>query len=189
MAFVDLIMKSIGGDAAQQLTNLLKIDAAKAGQILPKVTSLILAGLQQQRSQPGGEERVNNILNKYGSPDALKNIAETMKQRAGDLKVDSSLGGLLGDSGKQAAGALSKELGIEAAKADRIIPMLAPLVLGALSKARDEGGAGLKFIMGLLDKEGHADLLGNLGSLFGGGKGAGGILGKALGSLLKGDKK
>lgn len=189
MPFVEMLMKSVGGDAASQLAGLLKIDPAKAAQILPKVAPLIMSGLKRQQSQPGGEEKVNQLLSKFGGASALDDIGATLRKQAEAPSTDASLDGLLGDSGPKAAEMLSKDLGIDAASAQRAIPMVAPLIMGALAKLRDQGGGGLSAVTSLLNKEGNANLLGNLGSLFGGGgaKG-GGMLGKALGSLLKGGK-
>ncbi len=192
MPFVEMLMKSVGGDAASQMAGLLNIDPGKAAQILPKVAPLIMGGLKKQQSEPGGEEKVNQLLSKFGGASALDNIGETLRQQATAPTTDATLDGVLGDSGPKAAEMLSKDLGIDAASAQRAIPMVAPLVMGALAKLRDQGGGGLGAVTSLLDKEGNANLLGNLGSLFGGGgggaQGGGGLLGKALGSMLKGGK-
>ena len=70
--------------------------------------------------------------------------------------------------------------------------MLAPLILGALSKKKNQtGGAGLDGLASLIDRDGDGNILddiaGFLGPALGGGSassGSGGLLGSILGGLF-----
>jgi hypothetical protein len=91
---------------------------------------------------------------------------------------------------------LSKQLNLDSNTAMKIIPMLAPIVLGALTRKRDTGGAGSMGIADLLDRDGDGNILDDVAGFLmrglAGGQGTqrgGGLLGNVLGALLRGGKR
>lgn len=193
--FVEELVGSLGPQVTQQLTKQLGIDSKSASQILPQVAPLILGGLKRQMQERGGAPRVDHILNKYGSADVLNDIAGLFGAQAKSQSADPRLGGLLGDSGVQAANQLSQRLGLNMETAMKVIPMLAPIILGALTQKRDTGGAGSAGIASLLDQDGDGDILDDVAGFFtraagGGSQGSPlGGLGDLLGAVLGGGKK
>jgi len=101
------------------------------------------------------------------------------------------MGGLLGDSGgTQAAMMLARSMNIDASTITRMIPALTPIILGALTKKRDSGGAGISGIGALLDADGDGSILDDVaGFLLKGGSGqqtkGKGLLGSLLGGMLR----
>ncbi|MEZ4765260.1 MAG: DUF937 domain-containing protein [Calditrichia bacterium] len=83
--------------------------------------------------QPGGEQRIDHILNKYGSASVLDNLGDLFSAKANQNNADPRLGGLLGDSGVQAANMLSNQFNLKTDTANQFITMLAP-VIWALTK-------------------------------------------------------
>ena len=75
-----------------------------------------------------------------GSGETISPIA--FANKAKDESVDPRLGGLLGDSGIQATNMIADKFKLDAGSATKLIPMLAPIILGALTRKRDAGGAG-----------------------------------------------
>ena len=104
--------------------------------------------------------------------------------------ADPRLGGLLGDSGVQATNMLSKQFNLDGNTAMKIIPMLAPIILGFLTQKRDQAGAGSTGIAAILDRDGDGSILDDIAGFFLQGStgrsrtGGGGLLGGLLGSLL-----
>ncbi|MGH1364409.1 MAG: DUF937 domain-containing protein [Calditrichia bacterium] len=190
MNFVEELMKSMGPEITKQLSSNLNMDSGAAAAIIPQVVPMILGGLKRQSQQHGGQQRVDHILNKYGSADVLSNLGDLFSQKKNDSSVDSSLGGLLGNSGMDAEKMISKQFNLDSSIASKIIPMLAPVVLGALTQKRDQGGAGSSGIESLLDQDGDGSILDDVaGFLLGGGRqqqsnSGGGILGSLLGGLF-----
>jgi len=181
---LDELMSSLGGDVTKQLSNTLGLDQSAASKIIPMVAPMILGGLKKQKDEHGGEERVNHILNKYGSSSVLDDIGGLFKSKANDPNADPKLGGLLGDAGVQATNLVSKKFNIDSGAASKIIPMLAPIVLGFLSKKRDAGGLGSSGIASLLDQDGDGSILDDVTGFLT--KGLGGSLGDTLGGLASG---
>lgn len=192
----DELLGAVGPEVSKQLSSSLGLDRNTAGQILPQVAPLILGGLKRQMQERGGAPRVDHILNKYGDSGVLDDIGGLFGMHTQSENADPRLGGLLGDSGVQAANLLSKNFNLDANTAMKIIPMLAPIVLGFLSKKRDAGGAGSMGLASLLDQDGDGDILDDVAGFFmrgmsgGGGQSSGaGMLGDLLGSVLGGGKR
>ena len=188
--FVDEFMGTLGPTVAKQLASNLGIKQNVATQIIPQLIPMILGGLKRQKDEQGGEARVDHILNKYGSADVLSNIGGLFSQKAEDENADPRLGGLLGDSGVQATNMIADKFGLNANTAMKLIPMLAPVVLGALTQKRDAQGVGSTGIASLLDQDGDGSILDDVagflmqGLLGSGSQRGGNVLGSLLGGLL-----
>ncbi len=184
--FISEFMKMMGPEVSKQLSSNLNIDANTAQQIIPQVAPLILSGLKRQKDEHGGEARVDHILNKYGSPDALEQIGDIFSAFANEQRpADPALGGLLGNSGVEATNLLSNQFKLDGNTAAKIIPMLAPIILGFLTQKRD-AGQGSSGIAALLDQNGDGSILDDVAGFLMGGSGKTGGAGNLLGSLLGG---
>lgn len=181
--FIEDFIGSIGSEASSQLSSKLGIDQNTAKQIIPAITPLILGGLKKQKDEHGGQERVDHILNKYGNPDALKNIGDVFSTHANTANPDPNLGGLLGDSGTKAANLIGEKFNIDSSTAMKIIPMVAPLILGFLTKKRDTG-AGSSGIASLIDQNGDGNVLDDVTGFLTKGLGAKGGIGSLLGGIF-----
>jgi len=185
--FVDEFMKSMGGDVASQAASSLGINQKTVKQMLPALVPMILGGLRRQKDEQGGEARVDHILNKYGQASALDDIGGLFASKASQSNPDPNLGGLLGNnSGSQAVDMLANNFKLDPGVISKLIPMLAPIVLGFLTKKRDSG-LGSSGITSILDSDGDGSILDdvtgfltqNMGSSTGGG-----LLGGLLGGLF-----
>lgn len=189
--FIDEFLKNYGPEVTKQMSSNFNVDQGKVQKLIPQLAPLIIAGLKKQKDTRGGDERVDHILNKYGDASVLNNIRDLVSKKAHEESVDPNLGGLLGDAGgMQAAQALGKNLNIDASTIMKMIPALAPLLLGALTRKRDTGGKGISGIGALLDADGDGSILDDVaGFLMKGGsrtqKKGGGVLGSLLGGLTR----
>ena len=193
-SFIDDLVGSLGGDVSKQVSSTLGIEPDKVMQMLPQVAPLILSGLKKQKDEHGGAERVDHILNKYGSASALDNLGDLFSSKAKDDNPDPNLGGLLGNAGGDAVNFLTNQFNLDGNTAMKLIPMLAPVILGFLTKQRDQGGLGSSGISSLLDQDGDGSILDDVGGFLmqsmGGSsqKSGGNLLGGLLGGLF-GKKK
>lgn len=181
--FIEDFIGSFGSEASSQLSSKLGIDQNTAKQIIPAITPLILSGLKKQKDEHGGQDRVDHILNKYGSPNVLNNIGDVFSTHANNDNPDPNLGGLLGNSGTKAANLIGEKFNIDSSTAMKIIPMVAPLILGFLTKKRDTVEAGSSGIASILDQNGDGNILDDVAGFLT--KGLGNKRG-GLGSLLGG---
>ena len=167
-------MRMYGPEVGKQLSSNVGVNRDIITQMIPLIAPLILGGLKRQMNQFGGGARANHIVSKYGSASALDNLEEEVSSRAKYQQPDPRLGGLLGDSGVQAAGAMSKKFKLDPKKVMMIISILAPIMLGALARKRDKGKLGSQGIANLINQDGDDNILDDVvGMLFGGMAGSG----------------
>lgn len=158
-SFVQEFMSKWGGQVSTEIGNKLGISSNVVAQIIPQVVPLILSGLRKQKDERGGEARVDHILNKYGSASFLQDIASLVAQKATDPSADPQLGGLLGPAGVQATQAIAKQFKLDLGVANKLIPMVAPFVLAALTQKRVTQKGGSSVVTALLDREGDGSIL------------------------------
>ena len=188
--FIDDLMKNYGGEVSKQLSSALGIDQSVAEGLIPQVAPMIMGGLKKQMETRGGADRANHILDKYGKESALDNIGDLFAAGAKEENPDPGLGGLLGDSGHKAADVLGSQFNLSGDIVKKVIPMLAPVVLGALTRKRDKEGAGSGGIASLIDQDGDGQILDDIGGFLmgalgsSGSKKSGGGIGDLLGGLL-----
>lgn len=189
--FIDEFMKDFGPKVSKEMSSNLGISQDAASEMIPRVAPLIMGGLKKQMETRGGTDRANHILDKYGSASVLDNIGDALSARSREENPDPGLGGLLGNSGVQASNLLASKFKLDGNTAMKVIPMLAPLILGALTKKRDQGNVGSTGIGALIDQDGDGQILDDVvgflgGALTGGGgsKKGGGLLGGLIGGLL-----
>jgi hypothetical protein len=190
--FIDEFMKNYGPEVTRQMSTNLNIDQGTVQKLIPQLAPLILSGLKRQKDDQGGDARVDHILNKYGDASVLNNIQDLISSKTNDTTADANLGGLLGTSGgTQAAQALSKKMNIDSSVIQKMIPALAPLILGALSRKRDTGSTGISGIGSLLDANGDGSIIDDVAGFLLRGRGTQtqtrgkGILGSLLGGILR----
>lgn len=187
--FIDEFMQNYGPEVTKQMAANFNLDQKTVQKLIPQLAPLIISGLKKQKDERGGDDRVNHILNKYGDPSVLENIKDLITSKVNDPDADANLGGLIGNAGGvQAAQVLGKSLNIDASKIMKMIPALAPVILGALSRKRDTSNEGISGIGALLDADGDGSIIDDIaGFLMKSGAGQSkrrGGLGSLLGGLL-----
>ncbi|MEM9480848.1 MAG: DUF937 domain-containing protein [Verrucomicrobiota bacterium] len=201
---LDELHHTLGADVQRELGGKYNLSPEQSKAALDKIGPLIFGGLKRQMQDHGGEERLEHIVNKYGDRDGVNRVNEYFSQRApAQESGDPGLGGLLGDSGHEAASQLDKGLSLPSGLGAKLIPMLAPLILGMLaSKAKAGGGGGssgggasLGGLGALIDRDGDGSILDDVGGILfnqatGGSRrsGSSGCLGLLLGRLLGGGR-
>ncbi len=189
---IEEFMGSMGSEVSQKMSEKTNIDQGTISQLLPVIAPMILGGLKKQKDERGGQDRVDHILNKYGDPSVLGNLDGLFQQKLNDNTTDPNLGGLLGNAGLDATNLLSQNLkGADSNMIAKLIPMLAPVILGFLTKKRDSG-TGSSGLAGLLDQDGDGSVLDDVAGLILGGLGgqnkSSNPLSGLLGGLLGGNK-
>ncbi len=190
----DLLGNLGGSQTTEKIGNSLNIDPNIIQQALPIIMPMILGGLKKQSENNGGQERVDHILNKYGNPDVLDNVDGHINDSLNKENFDSNLGGLLGNSGSQVTDVLTKNFNLDSSTAAKIIPMVAPLILGYLTKSRNSNPEGSTGFASFLDQNGDGSVVDDVVGFFsnqkssGQNQGSGGGLMDILGGLLGGNK-
>ena len=183
------LMEQLSGGSTEKIGNSLGIDPSIIQQAIPVILPMIMGGLKNQSVNNGGQERVDHILNKYGDPGALDNVDGLVNKMSGQSNLDPNLGGLLGNSGAQITDVLKNNFKLDGSTAMKIIPMVAPLILGYLSKSRNDNPQGSAGFASFLDQNGDGSVVDDVVGFFTNQKpaanqGSGGGLMDVIGGLL-----
>ena len=191
---IDLLSSLGGQQTTEKIGNSINVDPNIIQQALPIILPMILGGLKKQSESNGGQERVDHILNKYGNPDVLNDVDGHLNESLKKENFDSNLGGLLGNSGSQITDVLTKNFNLDGSTAAKIIPIVAPLILGYLTKSRDTNPEGSSGFASFLDQNGDGSVVDDVVGFFSNkqqsnqNQGSGGGLMDIIGGLLGGNK-
>lgn len=166
----------------------------------------LLGGLANNASSEGGFSSLLGALdrNHDGSvlddlPGLVGGLLQSGGQGAGAANGLGILGHVLGDKQDAVAQQVSQSSGLNMGQVMKLLPVLAPIVMGVLGRAKNQGGFDIGDLAGVLmgsaqsgaQQSGMGDLLGSvLGGVLGGGQqqqqssGGGGLLGSILGGLF-----
>ncbi len=195
------------GDELGQIAGLLGADSGATQKGVAAALPALLGGLARNAQSEEGAASLLGALDKHDGS-VLNNIGGL-----GDLKGDGGkiLGHVFGDQQSQVAGAVAQESGLDIGMVTKLLPMLAPVVMGFLGKQKAAGGldagslagalgtersglekGGMGGMLGMLDRDGDGNPLNDITGMLGGATGGAGgstssksglmgMLGKLLG--------
>ena len=190
-SMIESLMGSLGGDNLGALMGALGgdgADEATAKNAIGSGLGAILGGLANNASKPQGAESLFNAVKDKHDGGILDDLGGFL---GGGDAVDGGkiLGHVFGDNRANVESQVAQAAGIEPSMVSKLLPMLAPMVMGWLGKKVTSGSLNPAGLGGLLQEEkttaesSMPDLGGLLGGILGGGdstQGAGGLL-----SMLK----
>lgn len=201
-SMLDSLMSQVGGgDMAGKLAGML--GGGDAGQVQSAISAALPAmfgGLARNAQQPGGADALAAALDRHDGSllDGLDGKVDQIDPADGSKIVSHMFGGQKDQVAQQIAGSSGLDLGM----VTKLLPMLAPLVMGMLGGAKKSGGLdagslagmlagekkaaggmpGLGGLMDMFDKDNDGNPLNDLAGMLGGG-GAGGAAGAMAGAM------
>ena len=199
MGFLDDLYRDHGRTVEDQLSSQYGLSREDAARVLPQVAPVILGGLKRRAEQQGQnprnlEDDLLRILRGGGS----HSPSSSPSSPSAPQTIDPSV--IFGSKRGQAEQVIAGRMGLSPELTAKVLPMLIPVVLGALSKAGNSsaqshgstpsGGPGgsLGGLSAILDQNGDGSIMDDLARLSGGAK-SGGCLSALLGGLLGGGKR
>ncbi|MFN7931934.1 MAG: DUF937 domain-containing protein [Bryobacteraceae bacterium] len=155
MNLLESLLAAQGGGAVRQLAGQFGIDESQAASAISSLLPALQGGLQNNTSQPGGIEGLLGAL-QTGNHARFLDDTEALHSPETVHEGNGILGHLLGskDASRAAANAASEQTGLPAQMMKQMLPVVATMVMGALSKqqasAQQEGGL-MGTISSLLD--------------------------------------
>jgi hypothetical protein len=178
MNLLESIVSSPG--ALSQLGQAVGLDNSQTQQALKALLPALSSGLKKNTAQPSGVESLLSALNRGGHSRYLENPSQ-LANAAAIQDGNGILGHLLGnkDTSRRVAQHASQQTGISDDVLKRMLPLVATMVMGALSKqsapARTQASSGaggdlFGMLAPMLDADGDGsvadDLLGMAGKFF-----------------------
>jgi hypothetical protein len=142
MNILDAILTHQDGAAVQQLAQQFGLDDAQATSALSALIPQLAAGVQTNIQQPGGLDSLLGALT-GGSHDQVMNDPSMLAQSSSVDVGNGILGQILGsrDASRQVASNAASQTGLSADLMKQMLPLVATLVMGALSRRTSAAGA------------------------------------------------
>ncbi len=130
---IEGILAQLGPAGAREIAGSLGADESLVTSAVSAALPAIIAGLAKNASNPQGAESLSNALNDH-SPSIFDQLGPLISAGGGDgAKI---LGHVLGNSRPQVEQNLSQQSGLPIDTIMKLLPILAPLVMGYLSKQK-----------------------------------------------------
>lgn len=167
-SLLDSVQQYVSGSALQQLSKQLGADPATTGSAISAALPVLVGALARNASTSEGATALNSALDAHDGS-ILNNLGSMLQ---GDTMRDGAaiLGHVLGGSHEPVVQGVSKSSGLSAEKTGALLAMLAPVVLGALGKAKRQNGldaSGMASMLGAEAQQAGSQIPGGLGSLLG----------------------
>jgi len=152
MSLFDTITRQLGGNAAEQMASALGADKNSTGKAIGAALPLLLAALARNSQNAEGAQSLSNALDKDHDGSILTNVTGYLA--GGDASPGQAiLKHVFGGSQARVETGISKASGLSGESAAKILAMLAPLVMGALGKAKREQQIDAGGLAGMLNQE------------------------------------
>ena len=165
-SLLDNLQQYVSGDTLQQLSSQLGADPGTTKSAISTALPILVGALARNASTTEGASSLDTALNDHDGS-ILDNIGSAVSnyQQGPGAAI---LGHVLGGSREPVVQGVSKSSGLAPDKTGALLQMLAPLVLGALGKARRQNGldaAGVSSMLGAEAQEAGSRMPGGLGSI------------------------
>jgi hypothetical protein len=140
-ALMEILGQSLGGDTMDQIGDQLGVDRATAASAVGVALPVLVGALSRNASTPGGHDALESALERDHDGGILDDLGGFLGGGAGGAG-GSILGHVLGGRRDSMAESVGRASGLDAGSAAQLLAMLAPIVLGALTRARQQGGGG-----------------------------------------------
>ena len=206
MDFMQILQSQMSDELLDQLGSQIGANKEQTASAANGIFASILGGLAKNASSEQGLSALGAALDRDhdGSmlDDIMGMVGGMMQNQGGNSALNGAgiLGHVLGDQQEVAAQHVSQNSGLNMNQVMKLMPLLAPIVMAVLGKAKNQGGLDLGSIASILmgsaqnagQQSGMGDLLGSiLGGVLGGGQAqqtqpqqGGGLLGSILGGIF-----
>ncbi len=151
---IDLLTSSLGSGAVKQVSQQLGLGEEAANKAVSGALPMLLSALANNSQQRGGAEALLGALDRDHDGSILDDVGGFLGK--GDAAIGAGSGILkhaLGGRNDAVATGLSKMAGIDSRQAGSVLAMLAPLVMGALGRAKRQQRMGPSDLGQMLGRE------------------------------------
>ncbi len=175
MNILESVLGANDGAAVNQIAAQLGLDPRQAASAMGALMPALAAGLQRNMQAPQGQADLLSAL-RSGRHDGYLDQPDSLGRPETVMDGNAILGHILGskDVSRRVAANASQKTGIDPAILKKMLPLVAALAMGAMSKrtrqaapADATGGIG-GMLGGLLDRDGDGSPLDDLGGMLGG---------------------
>lgn len=169
-ALTEMLMRQLAGGALSQISGKIGADQSTTSKALEIALPLLISALARNSSTPTGAQALDQAIARDHDGSILDNLGGFFSnpEAANGAGI---LGHVLGERRNVAETGLAQSTGLDPSAAGQLLETVAPLVLGALGKAKQQQGldaAGLSEFLGSQNQQAQAaepGMMGMLGNL------------------------
>jgi hypothetical protein len=185
MNLMDILQGQLSEETIGQLSEHIGAQPEQTASAAQGIFATILGGLANNATSESGLSALGAALDRDHDGSVLDDLAGLVggMMGGGAQQGEASngvgiLGHILGNNQEAAAEQIGQSSGLNMSQVMQLMPILAPIVMSVLGKAKSQGNLGLDDLAGVLmgsaqnaQQGGFGDLIGSvLGSVFGGGQ-------------------
>lgn len=149
---LDMLQKQLSGDAVSHISRHIGADEGATQKAIQGALPMLVSALANNSSSSGGASSLLNALDRDHDGSILDDVVGFLGQ--GDASPGSAiLKHVLGGRRDAAANGLGRMSGLDKGSAGQLLAMLAPIVMGAIGKARHQHGLDEDGLAGMLQNE------------------------------------
>ena len=150
---MDMIKGSLGQAAMDQVAQQFGGNKDGAQRAVAAAIPMLLQALQRNSRDRGGAESLARALDKDHDGGILGNLGGLLGQSRNQSMGEKILGHVLGSRRENVSNQLGRATGLGGADVTKILANLAPVVMGAVGKAKRENNLGVSGLQDLLTRE------------------------------------
>jgi hypothetical protein len=187
MDFLQILQSQMSDEMLDHLSGQIGADKTQTAAAANGIFTSLVGGLAKNASSEGGLAALGAALDRDHDGSALDDIMGMVggmvqgSSGTGATNGMGILGHVLGDQQEVAAQHVSQSSGLSMGQVMKLMPILAPIVMAVLGKAKNSGGLDLGNLAGIL--------MGSAQNASQQGGGMGDLLGTILGGVMGGDQQ
>ena len=155
MPILDLLAQNLGGPQMGQIARSIGADEQQTQRAVGAALPAILAAMNRQAQTPSGAQALAGAVDRDHDGSLLDNLGGLLSGAAGGRAANGGgiLGHLLGGQQPQLEQGVAQASGLNMSQVARLLPLLAPLVMGALGRAKSQGQVDAQSLPQVLGQE------------------------------------
>jgi hypothetical protein len=150
---LDLIKNNIGQSVVEQVSQQVGGNKDNTQRAIAAAVPMLLSALQKNSRSRSGAESLARALERDHQGGILDNLGSLMGQSSHQSMGEKILGHVLGSRQNNVSEQLGKATGLGSQDVGKILANLAPVVLGAVGKAKQQNNLGVSGLQDLLKQE------------------------------------
>lgn len=151
-SILEMVQGTLSEDVIKKLGESIGADEQRTSSAIGAALPTLLSALSRNASTPAGAQALVSALERDHDGSQLED-AEGLIGKLGSGSGEGILRHVLGGRQAKVEQGISKVSGLDVSAVSKVLAMAAPLVLGALGKARREQGLGVDELASLLGQE------------------------------------
>jgi hypothetical protein len=152
-SLIEMLAGQLDEGTIRQISGQLGADEGTTQQAISAALPMLLGAMERNAASPDGAQALDNALARGHDGSILNDIPAALSQQSTLLDGAAILGHVLGGRQRNVETGISKATGLNQNSTAQLLMMLAPLVLGALGKQKQQQGLGSGDLAEVLGQE------------------------------------